>query len=181
MLIRPLSSLDFACCWRATLSARSKSVFGAAADLTRAGISCPQSVHSPIGRRNQRRGVRSSPHRRLRPGFSLECSFRWNAASVDAGAAEQFSLDHGDLHAGINQASGRRRPCLSGSDDDCVVLLPVSDLHASAGRFSPRGSGGITVISISVALSRTPSRAYVFRPQWKGRFQRSKRQSRTEG
>src|SRR6516225_10280418 len=36
-------------------------------------------------------------------------------------------------------------------------------------------------MSISVVLSRTPSRAYVFRRRWKGRFQRSKRQSRTAG
>ena len=36
-------------------------------------------------------------------------------------------------------------------------------------------------MSISVVLSRTPSRAYVFRRRWKGRFQQSRRQSRTAG
>ena len=59
----------------------------------------------------------------------------------------------------------------------------LTTLHgwAAGGASSPRGPRGITVISISVARSGTPSRAYVFRPRWKGRFQRSKRQSRTDG
>src|SRR6516164_1428484 len=47
-------------------------------------------------------------------------------------------------------------------------------------RRAPVRTGGGTM-SISVVLSRTPSRAYVFRRRWKGRFQRSKRQSRTAG
>ena len=32
--------------------------------------------------------------------------FRRDAAGVHAGPAEQFSLDHGDLHAGIHQTGG---------------------------------------------------------------------------
>src|SRR6476660_5531782 len=71
----------------------------------------------------------------LRRIGACDQGFGRDAASVDAGAAERFSLDHGDLHAGVNQTGGKWRSCLSGSDDDCVVFLHVSDLHASAGRF----------------------------------------------
>jgi hypothetical protein len=58
----------------------------------------------------------------LRRISACDQGFRRDAASVDAGAAERFSLDHSELHAGVNQAGSKRRSCLSGSDDDCVYF-----------------------------------------------------------
>ncbi len=46
-----------------------------------------------------------------------------NATGVDAGAAEEFSLDHGNSLAGLGQTASQRRTCLSGPDDDGVKVI----------------------------------------------------------
>src|SRR5215470_6170317 len=48
--------------------------------------------------------------------------FGRDAAGVDAGSAEQFSLDDGDLHSGFDQAGGERWSRLPCSDDDGVEV-----------------------------------------------------------
>ena len=54
-------------------------------------------------------------------GAGYQC-FRWNAAGIDAGSTEKLSLNDGDIHPGRRQASRQRWSCLSGPNDDYVVL-----------------------------------------------------------
>jgi hypothetical protein len=53
--------------------------------------------------------------------------FGRDAASIDAGSAEKFSLDYGDLHPGVDQAGGERWSRLSSPDYNGVKFLHFSD------------------------------------------------------
>jgi hypothetical protein len=49
--------------------------------------------------------------------------FGRNAAGIDASAAERLAFDHGNGSSGIDKTLRERRPCLTGSYNDGVVVL----------------------------------------------------------
>ena len=79
-----------------------------------------------------------------------------DASGVDAGAADQFALDHRDALPGCRQSTRQRRPGLPGANDDRVEML-CHRLAVSARIANPPK---IATASSSRAIGRSwPSRA----------------------